>query len=167
MAWDIESLDKVGITYADGHFQIKPDDFIDGRKIKIKFRAKSTEGSLVYELPNTPLAENLNVVLSSEKEEKNCAAKDITIEDKRLKLACDLPDLNEVVIDYSYLLPGEQRFKLDLENPENTVWTVEVNDLIKVDYAKDGDTLILKDLPADAKISVLIEEKQEANFDNQ
>ena len=78
-----------------------------------------------------------------------------------------LPDLNEVVIDYSYLLPGEQRFKLDLENPENTVWTVEVNDLIKVDYAKDGDTLILKDLPADAKISVLIEEKQEANFDNQ
>lgn len=154
-AWDEQTGDSITITLENENFILDAGSLNDGQLVKVKYRLLGSGDLLAYELPFTPSDVSLQIMLvDSNGAMSECPVDDYSIEDKSLTLSCNIQDLSYIDISFKYLVGGIQEFATDFDNPENAKWSVLVNGTENTSFTREGSTIKLSDLPANATVVI-------------
>ena len=137
-AFDTVTLVPLRITYAGGLMTVNPDDFIEGRKVTVRFRDPTQK---TYDVPliQQPLTGSLKVSSGN----LMCPPSGFTVIGQIVNVKnCNFPDnVGSVRIDYQFLAASYTEFTLKLEKiPSPTdyqVWTVWINDVVTTNYTRN------------------------------
>jgi hypothetical protein len=137
-AFDTITLVPIRITYANGIMTVNADDYIEGRKVTVRFK-DSTQKTYDILLPQAPLNNSIRVSSGT----LVCPPSGITIVGSLVNVKnCNFPDnVGAVRVDYQFIAASYTEFTLKLEKiPAPTdyqVWTVWVNDVVVTNYTRN------------------------------
>ncbi len=136
-AFDTITLVPIRVTYAAGIMTVNPDEFIEGRKVTVRFQDPSQK-TYDIPLPQNPLAGSVRVSSGT----MVCPPANVVIVGPVVNVKnCNFPDtVTSARVEYRYVAASFQEFTLKLEKiPTPTdyqVWTVWVNDVITTSYTR-------------------------------
>jgi hypothetical protein len=136
-AFDTITMVPIRVTYANGVMTVNPDEFIEGRKVTVRFQ-DSSQKSYDVPLPQNPLAGSIRVAAGT----IICPPANITITGQIVNVKnCNFPDnVTTVRVDYQYIAASYQEFTLKLEKipaaMDYQIWTVWVNDVVTTSYTR-------------------------------
>ena len=153
-AWDELTGSPIAITLENQTFVLATESLSDGQVIKVKYRLSGSGDTLTYDLPFVPSFVDLKISLvNTNGDMSECAESDYSIEDKKVTLSCNIEDLSHIDISFKYLLLT-QEFTTNFDNPEQAKWLVMVNGVESTSFEREGSTIKLSDLPADATVVI-------------
>jgi len=145
---DASNGQSVAVELSGNVATIKPEDFVNGRKITMSYRLTGA-GVLDATLPQTPLPNTL--VLSASPEE--CSK---VLNGTKLTIDCNVQSGTDVKVSWDYLGEVKKEFTATgVPYPEFGSWQVFINNVETTAYKRDGVKVTLRDLPnADAIITL-------------